>query len=100
MINSVVHGYKMCVSPSLDFAQFMDVLVLTANSVLGQVCVGCISGLSGTLYSLGETRRNICKAIAKVSLSKLIQSNWCSEVFFGQPQVNTKALLYWCPLSL
>lgn len=100
MINNVVHGYRMCVCPSLDFVHFTDVLVLTANNVPGQVCVGCISGLSGTLYSSGETRINICKSIAEVSLSKLMQSNWCSEVFFGQPQVSTKGLLYWCPPSL
>lgn len=81
MINNVVQGYKMCVSPALDFARFMDVLVLTANSVLGQVCVGYLSGLSGTLDSSGETRRDICKAVAKISLSNLMQSNWCSEMF-------------------
>lgn len=90
----------MCVSPSLDFAHFMDVLVLTANNVPGQVCVGCISSLSGTLYSSAETRRNICKAIAKVSLSNVMQSNWCSEMFFSQPQISTEGLLYWCPPSL
>lgn len=86
--------------PSLDIAHFMDVLVLTANCVPGQVCVGCFSGLSGTLCSSGETRKNICKAMAKVSLSNLIQSNWCSEVFFGQPQLSREGLLYWCPPSL
>lgn len=100
MINSVVHGYKMCVSQSLEFAHFMDVPVLTANSVPGQICVGCISGLSGTLYSSGETRRDICKAVAKVSLGNLMQSNWYSEVFFGQPQLSREVLLYRCPPSL
>lgn len=103
MINKGVHGYKMCVSPSIDFAHFMDVLVLTANSVPGQVYAGCISGLSGTyctFYSSGETRRNICKAIAKVSLSNIMQSSWCSEVFFGQPQLSREGLLYRCPPSL
>lgn len=100
MINSVVHGYKMCVSPALDFAHFMDVLVLTANSIPGQIFVGCISGLSGTLYSSGENRRDICKAVAKVSLSNLMQSNWWSEMFFGQPRLSREELLYWCLPSL
>lgn len=36
MINKVVHGYKMCVSPSIDFAHFMDVLVLTETVYLGR----------------------------------------------------------------
>lgn len=75
MINSVLHGYKICVSLSLDFAHLMDMLVLTASGVPGQVCVGCILGLSGTLYSSGEIRKNICKVIAEVSLSNLMQSN-------------------------
>lgn len=93
----------MYVSPLTDFAHFMDVLVLTANSVAGQVYAGCILGLSGTyrtFYSSGETRTNICKAMAKVSLSNVMQSSWCSEVFFGQPQLSREGLLYWRPPSL
>lgn len=93
MINKVVHGiYKLCLSPSLSIYTLHWPARLCGQQTMspGRVIPG-LAGSCCSLYSSGETGRNICRALAKVSLSDLTQS---SELCSLVSQSSVDALLH------